>query len=219
MCTFSHPHTYSHSHARSLWRTLGLPNHPFVLGRVISMCKYFQESVKNLSLDYYNTLRRHNYVTPTSYLELILTFKTLLNTKRHEVDMMRNRYLTGLQKLEFASSQVSTATREQGQRGPGLGGCSEALVQVQNLRGHYIKTASTPILAELTLLASASTQPYEILSFFKILVFCSSWMNPECVISPLGPQFRLLYKRAVFHTKKPRCREARRFAKIIPAAS
>uniref|UniRef100_A0A667I2I8 Dynein axonemal heavy chain 3 n=1 Tax=Lynx canadensis TaxID=61383 RepID=A0A667I2I8_LYNCA len=74
---------------------------------VISMCKYFQESVKDLSLDYYNTLRRHNYVTPTSYLELILTFKTLLNTKRHEVEMMRNRYLTGLQKLEFASSQVA----------------------------------------------------------------------------------------------------------------
>ncbi|XP_014652699.1 PREDICTED: dynein heavy chain 3, axonemal [Ceratotherium simum simum] len=74
---------------------------------VISMCKYFQESVKKLSLDYYNTLRRHNYVTPTSYLELILTFKTLLNSKRQEVDMMRNRYLTGLQKLEFAASQVA----------------------------------------------------------------------------------------------------------------
>uniref|UniRef100_A0A8C2RKQ1 AAA+ ATPase domain-containing protein n=1 Tax=Capra hircus TaxID=9925 RepID=A0A8C2RKQ1_CAPHI len=74
---------------------------------VISMCKYFQESVKKLSLDYYNILRRHNYVTPTSYLELILTFKTLLNKKRQEVDMMRNRYLTGLQKLEFAASQVA----------------------------------------------------------------------------------------------------------------
>uniref|UniRef100_A0A8C2MM84 Dynein axonemal heavy chain 3 n=1 Tax=Cricetulus griseus TaxID=10029 RepID=A0A8C2MM84_CRIGR len=74
---------------------------------VISMCKYFQESVKKLSLDYYDTLLRHNYVTPTSYLELILTFKTLLNSKRQEVDTMRNRYLAGLQKLEFASSQVS----------------------------------------------------------------------------------------------------------------
>ncbi|ELW62513.1 Dynein heavy chain 3, axonemal [Tupaia chinensis] len=74
---------------------------------VVSMCKYFQESVKNLSLDYYSTLRRHNYVTPTSYLELILTFKTLLNIKRQEVDMMRNRYLTGLHKLDFAASQVA----------------------------------------------------------------------------------------------------------------
>ncbi|XP_076997717.1 dynein axonemal heavy chain 3 [Tamandua tetradactyla] len=74
---------------------------------VVSMCKYFQESVRNLSLDYYNTLRRHNYVTPTSYLELILTFKALLNSKRQEVDMMRNRYLAGLQKLDFAASQVA----------------------------------------------------------------------------------------------------------------
>uniref|UniRef100_A0A671G5J5 Dynein axonemal heavy chain 3 n=1 Tax=Rhinolophus ferrumequinum TaxID=59479 RepID=A0A671G5J5_RHIFE len=74
---------------------------------VISMCKYFQESVKELSLEYYSTLRRHNYVTPTSYLELILTFKTLLQSKRQEVDTMRNRYLTGLQKLNFAASQVA----------------------------------------------------------------------------------------------------------------
>ena len=85
------------------------------------MCKYFQESVKELSLNYYNTLRRYNYVTPTSYLEMILTFKTLLNSKRQEVDIMRNRYLTGLQKLNFAASQVRTAKVDQGQRGPGLG--------------------------------------------------------------------------------------------------
>jgi hypothetical protein len=76
------------------------------------MCKYFQESVKKLSVDYYNTLLRHNYVTPTSYLELILTFKTLLNSKRQEVDTIRNRYLAGLQKLEFASSQVSTCVEQ-----------------------------------------------------------------------------------------------------------
>ncbi|XP_030740234.2 dynein axonemal heavy chain 3 [Echinops telfairi] len=74
---------------------------------VVSMCKYFQESVRTLSLDFYNTLRRHNYVTPTSYLELILTFKALLNSKRQEVDTIRNRYLTGLQKLDFAASQVA----------------------------------------------------------------------------------------------------------------
>ncbi|KAM4697749.1 dynein axonemal heavy chain 3 [Rhinophrynus dorsalis] len=79
---------------------------------VVSMCKYFQESVKQLSNSYYSTLRRHNYVTPTSYLELILTFKTLLNSKRHEVDTMRNRYLVGLEKLNFASSQVAVMQKE-----------------------------------------------------------------------------------------------------------
>ncbi|KAG8433111.1 hypothetical protein GDO86_017410 [Hymenochirus boettgeri] len=79
---------------------------------VVSMCKYFQETVKQMSDSYYNTLRRHNYVTPTSYLELILTFKTLLNFKRQEVETMRNRYLVGLEKLEFASSQVSVMQKE-----------------------------------------------------------------------------------------------------------
>lgn len=74
---------------------------------MVSVCKYFQESVRELSAGYYATLRRHNYVTPTSYVELILTFKTLLNRKREEVDTMKTRYLVGLEKLEFASSQVS----------------------------------------------------------------------------------------------------------------
>lgn len=78
----------------------------YVSCSVVSMCKYFQESVRELSVSYYNVLRRYNYVTPTSYLELILTFKALLNSKRQEVDMMRNRYLVGLQKLDFAASQV-----------------------------------------------------------------------------------------------------------------
>ncbi|XP_075900184.1 dynein axonemal heavy chain 3 [Nelusetta ayraudi] len=79
---------------------------------VVDMCKTFQTSVKEMSEMYYSQLRRHNYVTPTSYLELILTFKTLLNLKRDEVDTARNRYIVGLQKLEFATSQVSVMQEE-----------------------------------------------------------------------------------------------------------
>merc|ERR1719461_2572233 len=40
----------------------------------VKMCKYFHESVRKLSAKYNDLLRRINYVTPTSYLELILTF-------------------------------------------------------------------------------------------------------------------------------------------------
>lgn len=57
-------------------------------------------------------LRRHNYVTPTSYLELIMTFKSLLGVKRDEILTLRNRYLVGLEKLDFASSQVSIMQAE-----------------------------------------------------------------------------------------------------------
>ncbi|XP_077979573.1 dynein axonemal heavy chain 3-like isoform X2 [Glandiceps talaboti] len=78
----------------------------------VQMCKHFHESVRNLSQEYFALLRRHNYVTPTSYLELIMTFKTLLGIKRKEVEQLRNRYLTGLDKLAFAASQVSVMQQE-----------------------------------------------------------------------------------------------------------
>ncbi|XP_028284148.1 dynein heavy chain 3, axonemal [Parambassis ranga] len=79
---------------------------------VVEMCKTFQTSVRELSERYFFQLRRHNYVTPTSYLELILTFKTLLQSKRNEVNTTRNRYIVGLQKLEFAASEVAVMQQE-----------------------------------------------------------------------------------------------------------
>lgn len=48
----------------------------------IDMCMEFHTSTQLLSEAFYLRLKRHNYVTPTSYLELIQTFKTLLNKKR-----------------------------------------------------------------------------------------------------------------------------------------
>lgn len=48
----------------------------------IEMCKEFHTTTRELSVRFLNELERHNYVTPTSYLELINTFKTLLNKKR-----------------------------------------------------------------------------------------------------------------------------------------
>ena len=55
---------------------------------------------------YYETMRRQNYVTPTSYLELIKTFKTLLNNKRMDILNKKFRYQTGLEKIDFSEGQV-----------------------------------------------------------------------------------------------------------------
>ncbi|XP_076020504.1 dynein axonemal heavy chain 3-like [Genypterus blacodes] len=79
---------------------------------VVDLCKTFQTSVSEMSKTYFSRLRRHNYVTPTSYLELILTFKSLLGVKRDEVDVARNRYIVGLEKLESAAAQVSVMQEE-----------------------------------------------------------------------------------------------------------
>lgn len=48
----------------------------------IKICKYFHTSTQELALRYRQELERYNYVTPTSYLELISTFITLLAEKR-----------------------------------------------------------------------------------------------------------------------------------------
>ncbi len=73
----------------------------------VDMCKDFHQTTRNLSTKFLNDLQRHNYVTPTSYLELISTYKTLLAKKRNEVIKLKRRYETGLEKLDSASAQVA----------------------------------------------------------------------------------------------------------------
>lgn len=46
------------------------------------MCLEFHTTTRILSENFKNELNRQNYVTPTSYLELTLTFKDLLKAKR-----------------------------------------------------------------------------------------------------------------------------------------
>ena len=72
------------------------------------MCGHFHETVRQTSTRYLAETKRHNYVTPTSYLALILTFKSLLTGKRDEILNLKTRYEMGLGKLEFASNQVCT---------------------------------------------------------------------------------------------------------------
>ncbi|XP_013208919.1 dynein heavy chain 7, axonemal [Microtus ochrogaster] len=78
----------------------------------IEMCKSFHTSTIDLSTSFHNELQRYNYVTPTSYLELISTFKLLLEKKRNEVMKMKKRYEVGLDKLDSAASQVATMQYE-----------------------------------------------------------------------------------------------------------
>lgn len=73
----------------------------------IDMCMEFHTSTQDLSEEFYVRLKRHNYVTPTSYLELIQTFKALLGSKRSSILQSKDRYLTGISQLEVAASQVS----------------------------------------------------------------------------------------------------------------
>ena len=78
----------------------------------VDVCKGFHQSVISLSNKYYEELKRTNYVTPTSYMELIRTFKDLLDKKRVHILRSKERYSVGIEKLELAEQAISVMQRE-----------------------------------------------------------------------------------------------------------
>ncbi|KAJ3181585.1 Dynein heavy chain 7, axonemal [Gaertneriomyces sp. JEL0708] len=87
---------------------------------VVDMCKYLHESTRAQSAKFLTINKRHNYVTATSFIMLIRTFKDLLKRQRHEVSKLRDRYVTGLEKLNFAQGAVSKMQVDLGELQPQL---------------------------------------------------------------------------------------------------
>ncbi|KAJ3297193.1 Dynein heavy chain 3, axonemal [Borealophlyctis nickersoniae] len=85
---------------------------PEVRPKVVAMCKEFHTGTRMLSEKFYEGLKRRNYVTPTSYLQLIQTYKQLLDIKRKEINALKMRYVVGLDQLASASSQVGAMQKE-----------------------------------------------------------------------------------------------------------
>lgn len=52
-------------------------------------------------------LGRFTYITPTSYLTLISSFKKLLNQKQEEIHCAIERYIGGLNQLEYFSETIT----------------------------------------------------------------------------------------------------------------
>ncbi|KAF8071068.1 Dnah1 [Scenedesmus sp. PABB004] len=82
------------------------------LDGVLAACVHIHQSVEAASKRYHDELRRHNYVTPTSYLELLTTFLKLLADKRAEVTAAKRRLEGGLDKLTSTAAQVEVMQRE-----------------------------------------------------------------------------------------------------------
>jgi len=101
-----------------------------VISGCVQLCKEFHMSTRDLSQRFWNELKRHNYVTPTSYLELINTYKNLLSKKQEAVMKQKQRYEVGLEKLESAASQVATMQIELKELQPQLVVASEEVDKI-----------------------------------------------------------------------------------------
>lgn len=67
-----------------------------VLDQLPNICVVFHGSLHGLSARFLAEQRRHYYVTPTSYLELLLSYRTLLDSKQEEVMGAKKRYFISM---------------------------------------------------------------------------------------------------------------------------
>ncbi|KAL0235780.1 hypothetical protein GEMRC1_002362 [Eukaryota sp. GEM-RC1] len=79
---------------------------------VVKMCVAIHQTVEKMSIRYREELRRYNYVTPTSYLEVLSTFNDLLKEKGTEIRQGKSRLLVGINTIIRTSAEVDVLRDE-----------------------------------------------------------------------------------------------------------
>eukprot|EP00960_Hanusia_phi_P059292 764127-Hanusia_phi.AAC.2 len=87
------------------------PSQPVKDG-IISICRDIHQGVEEASHRYAEEMRRYNYVTPSSYLELLTTFKKVLKEKQEEIGTAKRRLSVGLDKLISTEKDVETMKQD-----------------------------------------------------------------------------------------------------------
>ena len=88
------------------------------LEQIVDLCVVIHMSVEQKTKEFLQELRRYCYVTPTSYLELIGTFKTLLQEKKAELSSEINKLSVGLLRLKETGEKVAGLQEELKQKQP-----------------------------------------------------------------------------------------------------
>lgn len=70
------------------------------------MFKSIHQSVENQSILFKDALNRRNYVTPTSFLELLKLYKVILVAKRKDTLQQKDRLSNGLTVLAKAAIEI-----------------------------------------------------------------------------------------------------------------
>ncbi|XP_053403796.1 dynein axonemal heavy chain 2-like isoform X5 [Mercenaria mercenaria] len=84
-------------------------------GHKSSLAKIFSvmhKSVFDMSVKMYAEMKRHNYVTPTNYLELVSGYKKLLFSKKKELGDAANKLRNGLSKIDDTREKVEKMSVE-----------------------------------------------------------------------------------------------------------
>lgn len=74
---------------------------------LVNAMVYFNETITEASERIFKELARRTYIAPASFLEMLNLFRELYEQKNLEITMKRERYTTGLEKLDSAADQVT----------------------------------------------------------------------------------------------------------------
>lgn len=75
-----------------------------IVSGLVNICVDIHQSVAEKSVKFLAELSRYNYVTPTSYLEILAMFAKMCRTKKAEIRGQRDRTKTGLDKVRTGPS-------------------------------------------------------------------------------------------------------------------
>ncbi|KAE8738437.1 hypothetical protein FOCC_FOCC016088 [Frankliniella occidentalis] len=78
----------------------------------VQACKYFHATSKVAADRFHAATGRKTYITSSAFLELIKSFARLTVAKQEEIMDAKNRYMGGLDKLDFAAAQVAQMQTE-----------------------------------------------------------------------------------------------------------
>jgi dynein heavy chain len=116
---------------------------------VVKLCVDMQQRVRELSSRLYQEVRQYYYVTPTSYLELLSTFKRLLGARIAQIKGLISGYETGLEKIKKAEEDVNVMKIELNELKPILQvKTEENLKMLQNLQKEQKKADNDRLICE-----------------------------------------------------------------------
>lgn len=89
-----------------------------VVNGLMNICQEMHQTVVQESIKFKEEQGRYNYVTPTSYLELLSIFSKIFGSKKNELIQARRRTKTGLDKLLSTEKEVTKLRGELEQMQP-----------------------------------------------------------------------------------------------------
>nr|XP_024216642.1 dynein heavy chain 7, axonemal-like [Halyomorpha halys] len=97
---------------------------------VVNISKYFYVTARNNADRFYLLTSRRVSITSTSFIDLLKHYNIFVKEKKDELEIAKEKYLGGLEKLEFAANQVEVMQKDLESLQPALKKAAEETLEM-----------------------------------------------------------------------------------------